>query len=105
MIFYFPLFLSIGALLFPVQTSCNPSTVLLTPDIYLDEVAVRRLDPDPVLVEGAPHYLERLRQARRGGRRDDDAVAGADAHELAAGRAEVERRVVQPPQLHRSTVY
>ena len=67
---------------------------------YLDEVSVCRLDPDPVLVEGAAHDLERLRQRRRGGGGDDDAVAGADAHELAAGRPEVERRLVDPPQLH-----
>ena len=67
--------------------------------VYLHKVAVCRLNAHPVLVEGAPHYLERLRQARRGGRGDDDAVAGADADELVAGRPEVEGCFVDSPEL------
>lgn len=70
---------------------------------YLQEVPVWRPNPDPVLVAGVAHYLERLRRPRRGRRRHHRAVA-ADAHELVAEHPEVERRLVDPPQLNQMHV-
>lgn len=65
---------------------------------YLQEEPVGCPDAHPALVAVPALELERLRRPGRGGGRDDS-TAAVDAHELIAEHAEVERRLVNSPQL------
>lgn len=71
--------------------------------VYLQEEAIGRPDAHPGLVAVPAHELERLRGPRRGGRRHDSAGA-VDANELVAEHAQIERRLVNPPQLQHAYV-
>jgi hypothetical protein len=66
---------------------------------YLQEEPIWRSDAHPAQVAVMAHDLERLRRPRRG-RRGHDGASAVDTPELPAGHPEVERRLVDPPQLN-----
>jgi hypothetical protein len=66
---------------------------------YLQEEPIWRPDAHPAQVAIMAHDLECLRRPGRG-RRGHDGTSAVDTPELPARHLEVERRLVDPPQLN-----